>query len=84
MATKRFLDCNVLCFNEKQEELTGKKNDLWLPLCIDLDFVFAVKQNGGEDNEDNAVIWHKCGDYFVIDIKYKQMVEIWKRYHNIL
>lgn len=71
------LQCNVLCYNEKEQNLTGNSEDLWLPLSIDMDYVFAVKQNGAREYPTKAVIWHKSGDYFVIDVDYEDAVIKW-------
>lgn len=73
------VNCNVLCFNEKQQELTGKAEDIWLPLAIDFKYIFAIKKNGNglDENDGNAVLWHKSGDYFVIDMKFEKAKKLW-------
>lgn len=71
------VNCNVLCFNEKQKELTGNAEDIWLPLAIDFKYVFAIKQNGSGEHDGNAVLWHKSGDYFVVDLEFEKARKIW-------
>lgn len=71
------LKCNILCFNEKEQNLTGNSEDIWLPICIDLDYIFAVKENGIGEHSGKATMWHKSGDYFIIDLDYEDALTKW-------
>jgi hypothetical protein len=71
------IECKVSCFDTEIEELTGTKTDLWLPACIDMRHIIAIKNNY-EDGEltDRTVIYFSHGDYFIIDRPYNEVLKL--------
>lgn len=66
----------VLCFNEKEEELTGKSDDIWIDCAIDLSAVVAIKKDIRGEKFMTAVYFNH-GDYFVIGWDYDDVVARW-------
>lgn len=74
----RPLVTRVLCFRQKDEDM-GLKNDLWLNMVIDLDHVIGVKQNGGDEDDENfdKAVLYTDHDYFVIELDYFKALDKW-------
>lgn len=69
------IETEVLCFSEKMESLTGKSDDIWLEIMIDLSEALAVKQDThdmGEAHQDRSVVYF-VNDYFIIKKPYNEM-----------
>lgn len=75
------IHCSILCFREGNELLGLSSEDFWLPACIDLNAIIAIKKNGGANEEYArcAVMYHSS-DYYVIDIYYEEAVRIWTNF----
>lgn len=81
----RLLECNILCTNSKDQDLGLKEKNIWLPSVIDFNKVVAIKMNGHandeiEDLSERAVVYIQNADYFIIDVDYSDVLEMWKQY----
>ncbi len=72
------MDTKVLCYNERTENITGTKKDIWLRMFINTRSIIAVK----EDCDDNDETFSdRCAIYthstsFIIKKSYDEMYMI--------
>lgn len=73
------IECKVLLYNEKEENLLGESKEIWSRCIVDLDDVSAIRECEDEKAFGNAVVHFKHGDYFIIDQSYEYMAKNWIR-----
>lgn len=74
----KYIKCKVWCFNEEQENLTGKKADKWLDYLFKVDAVDSFKRTDDPDEfcgENATVLQFHSGAIAIVDIKYNEMME---------
>lgn len=74
------IECKVLCFNRKLEELgvDDDKNEVWLPCAINVADIESIDNN----NSGEARIYLKSGMCFVLNLGYEYVVHLFKFYHK--
>lgn len=70
-----WIKAKVQVYNASMEELTGKRENAWLPCSIKKSGVLAYKSasddSGDDENgQDNCTSVYFDGDYFIVNIKY--------------
>lgn len=81
-------ECNVFCHSVESDmmDLFGKDDPnvgKWLPFSFDISLIDAIKMS----TDDKESMIYKCttiflsnGNTYIIDTKYRDLLDIWKEY----
>jgi len=74
--------CNGVLENTRLNEITGSEHLVFVPTCIDLDYIVSIRQSVNNDSEpeEYTVLYTDMGTTYCIDTPYEEFLDIFIKY----